>query len=183
MSKVVLQASPKMEQSMPTGKHLPMASAERGFTLLAVMAAMFMLALGTQRVMSVVSQQAHREREAELLQIGAAFAQAIGAYYESSPGTVKRWPMSLKDLEDDKRFVGIRRHVRQVYMDPITRSENWGLVRANDGGIAGVYSLSDAVPIRSGALTVGDVRLPAASRYADWQFVYEPATVTPSSKP
>jgi type II secretory pathway pseudopilin PulG len=168
---------------MPTGNRLSMASAQRGFTLLAVMAAMFMLALGTQKVMSVVSQQAQREREAELLQIGAALAQAIGTYYESSPGTVKRWPTSLKDLEDDKRFVGIRRHVRQVYLDPITRSEAWGLVRANDGGIAGVYSLSDAVPIRSGALTVGNVSLPAASRYADWQFVYEPANASPAARP
>jgi type II secretory pathway pseudopilin PulG len=172
-----------MELSMRTGNRFFMTNPQRGFTLVAVMAAMFMLALGTQKVMFVVSQQAQREREAELLQIGAAFAQAIGTYYESSPGTVKRWPTSLKDLEDDKRFVGILRHVRQVYVDPITRSENWGLVSANDGGITGVYSLSDAAPIRSGALTVGTVSLPAASRYADWQFVYEPVGANPAVRP
>lgn len=172
---------------MPTGKSLstPIAIAQRGFTLLAVMAAMFILALATQKVMYVVSQQAQREREAELLQIGAAFAQAIGTYYESSPGTVKRWPMSLKELEDDNRFVSTRRHVRQVYIDPITRAEGWGLVRTSDGGITGVYSLSDAAPIRSGALIAGRVSLPAASRYADWQFVYQPASfnLAPTSPP
>jgi type II secretory pathway pseudopilin PulG len=168
---------------MPTGSRMYMAGTQRGFTLLAVMAAMFLLALGTQKVMFVLSQQAQREREAELLQVGAAFAQAIGAYYESSPGTVKRWPANLNDLVDDKRFVGMRRHLRRVYMDPITRSEEWGLVRASDGGIEGVYSLSDASPIRSGALTVGDLRLPAASRYTDWQFVYQPASFNPAARP
>ncbi len=165
---------------MPIGNRLSMANAQRGFTLLAVIAAMFVLALSTQKVMSVVSQQAQREREAELLQIGAAFAQAIGSYYESSPGTIKRWPVNLKDLVDDKRFVGIRRHLRQVYLDPITLAEDWGLVRTSDGGITGVYSLSDTAPIRSGALTAGNVRLPAANRYIDWQFVYEPVNVNPS---
>jgi type II secretory pathway pseudopilin PulG len=168
---------------MPTGSRMYMAGTQRGFTLLAVMAAMFLLALGTQKVMFVLSQQAQREREAELLQVGAAFAQAIGAYYESSPGTVKRWPANLNDLVDDKRFVGMRRHLRRVYMDPITRSEEWGLVRASDGGIEGVYSLSDASPIRSGALTVGELRLPAASRYTDWQFVYQPASFNPAARP
>jgi type II secretory pathway pseudopilin PulG len=172
-----------MELSMPTGSRIFTVGTQRGFTLLAVMAAMFLLALGTQKVMFVLSQQAQREREAELLQVGAAFAQAIGAYYESSPGTVKRWPANLNDLVDDKRFVGMRRHLRRVYMDPITRSEEWGLVRASDGGIEGVYSLSDASPIRSGALTVGDLRLPAASRYTDWQFVYQPASFNPAARP
>jgi type II secretory pathway pseudopilin PulG len=172
-----------MELSMPTGSRISTVGTQRGFTLLAVMAAMFLLALGTQKVLFVLSQQAQREREAELLQVGAAFAQAIGAYYESSPGTVKRWPANLNDLVDDKRFVGMRRHLRRVYMDPITRSEEWGLVRASDGGIEGVYSLSDASPIRSGALTLGDLRLPAASRYTDWQFVYQPASFNPAARP
>jgi type II secretory pathway pseudopilin PulG len=172
-----------MEPNMPTGSHRRTVHTQRGFTLLAVMAAMLLLALGSQKVMWIVSQQAQREREAELLHIGAAFAQAIGTYYESSPGTVKRWPANLNDLVEDKRFVGIRRHVRQVYIDPITRAEDWGLVRASDGGIAGVYSLSNAAPIRSGALMAGGVSLSAASRYTDWQFVYQPATVNPTARP
>lgn len=168
---------------MQTGSPCTTASTQRGFTLLAVIAAMLLLALASQKVMVVLSQQAQREREAELLHIGAAFAQAIGTYYESSPGTVKRWPANLSDLVDDKRFVGIRRHVRQVYADPVTRTEAWGLVKASDGGIAGVYSLSDATPIRAGAQQVGNLYLPAASRYADWQFVYQPATANAAVRP
>lgn len=149
----------------------------------AVLAAMVVLALATQSVMTYVSQQDLREREADLLRIGQAYAQAIGAYYETSPGNLKRWPRTLEDLAEDKRFVGIRRHIREVYNDPMTRSANWGLVMSDDGGIAGVHSLSTAQPIRSAALELDTVSLPAASRYADWEFVYRPplAQTTPAA--
>ena len=150
------------------------APRQRGFTLLAVIAAMLLLALASQGVMTYVSQQALRERETELLRIGQLYAQAIGAYYESSPGNVKRWPRTLDDLVEDQRFVGIKRHLRQVYADPITRSTNWGLVIAAGGGLAGVYSLSEATPIRSGAIELGALALAPAQRYAEWQFVYTP---------
>jgi type II secretory pathway pseudopilin PulG len=168
---------------MPIGKRLCPAPKQRGFTMLAVLAAMLLLALGTQKVMTVVSQQAQRDRESELLQIGAALMQAIGAYYESSPGSVKRWPNALEDLTDDKRFVGIRRHMRQVYLDPITRSNNWGLLRTSDGAIYGVYSLSDVAPIRSGGVELANLNLAPASRYSDWQFVYQPPLVNSKPKP
>jgi type II secretory pathway pseudopilin PulG len=141
----------------------------------AVLAALLMLALATQSVMTYVSQQDLREREADLLRTGQAYAQAIGAYYESSPGNLKRWPRTLEDLAEDKRFVGIRRHIREMYPDPITRSANWGLVMSSDGGITGVHSLSMAQPIRSAAMELDTLSLPAASRYADWEFVYRPS--------
>jgi type II secretory pathway pseudopilin PulG len=153
---------------------------QKGFTMIAVIAAMFLLALASQKVMQVVSQQAQREREAQLLQIGAAITQAIGAYYESSPGSIKRWPVALHELTDDSRFVGIRRYLRQIYDDPITRSNQWGLVRTSEGGIMGVYSQSDASPIRTGPVQENGLNLPAASRYTDWQFVYQPVAFKPA---
>ena len=148
---------------------------QRGFTLLALIAAMVLLALASNGVMTYVSQQALREREAELLRVGQLYAQAIGAYYEASPGNVKRWPRTLEDLVEDPRFVGVKRHMRQVYVDPMTRSANWALVMAADGGVAGVHSQSEAPPIRNSAMQLGTLALPAARRYADWQFVYQPA--------
>jgi type II secretory pathway pseudopilin PulG len=160
-----------------------MLAAQQGFTLLAVIFAMLLLALGTQQVMSVASQPAQREREAELLRVGSAMATAIGAYYESSPGTIKRWPADLNDLVEDKRFVGLRRHVREVYADPVTRGNPWGLVLAADGGITGVYSVSDAAPVRTGTVRAANFVLGPASRYADWQFVYTPASAAPVAQP
>jgi type II secretory pathway pseudopilin PulG len=135
---------------------------QRGFTLIAVLAAMMLVALALQGVMAVVSQQAQREREAELQRVGTAIAQAIGSYYRSSPGSVKNWPQSLEDLTGDRRFVDARRYLREVYADPIARTANWGIVRAPDGGIAGVFSQSTDTSLR------GD------GRYSDWKFVFSP---------
>lgn len=154
---------------------------QRGFTFIAVLFAMLLLSLATQGVMTHVSQQAQREREADLLRIGQTYAQAIGAYYEASPGVVKRWPGSLEDLLEDTRQVNVKRYIREIYPDPITRAADWALVAAQGGGITGVRSQSQAAPIRSGSVDLGDRVLAPASRYADWQFVYQPERVTPSN--
>jgi len=148
--------------------------AEQGFTLVAVLAALFLLALATQQVMFVVSQQAQREREAELLRIGAEIVRAIGIYHERSPGAIKDWPPSLEALSDDRRFVTLQRPLRRVYADPITRSHDWGLVPAPGGGIAGVYSKSEMTPIRMTSTELTELGLGPAQRYSDWKFVYTP---------
>ncbi len=155
----------------------PTTLQQRGFTLVAVLAALFLLTLATQKVMAVASQQAQREREADLLRIGAAYAAAIGAYHELSPGNVKRWPPSLEALTDDRRFVTLQRHLRRLYADPITRSAQWGVVPAPDGGVAGVYSQSDERPIRTTGEAIQALGLPEAQRYSDWKFVYQPVPV------
>lgn len=147
---------------------------QNGFTLVAVLVAMLLLALATQQVMAVVSQQAQREREAELLRVGAEIARAIGAYHERTPGTVKTWPESLAVLTDDRRFVTLERHLRRVYPDPITRSDDWGVVPAPGGGIAGVYSKSDLQPIRTSGYALAELGLGPAMRYSEWKFVYRP---------
>jgi type II secretory pathway pseudopilin PulG len=150
---------------------------QSGFTMVAVLAAMLMVAIGAQKVMTYVSLQVQREREAELLRTGQVYVQAIGSYYESSPGGVKRWPKSLEELATDTRFVGIKRHVREAYSDPLSR-QPWGFVRSPDGGIAGIHSTSEAQPIHTAPVSLGNFALPAASRYSDWQFVYAPRLVT-----
>ncbi|MFT4190011.1 MAG: hypothetical protein QM617_00625 [Comamonas sp.] len=162
---------------------------------MAMIAALLILGLAAQGVMWVLSQQAQREREAELLRVGRLYAQAVASYYESSPGRVKQWPGRLEDLLEDPRFVGLRRHLRVLYADPVQRAADgggWELVTAASGGIRGVRSRSQARPIReTGAelplhamadgveqdRVAAPLRLAPARRYADWLFVYQPADV------
>jgi len=143
---------------------------------------MLLLALATQGVMFVLSQQAQREREERLLRTGAEIAKAIGRYYESSPGRAKVYPRDLIDLVEDRRFVSIRRHLRRLPPDPITGSETWGLVTRPDGTIEGVHSTGDAAPIRSAPVLSGNVVLTAAGRYSDWKFVYVPVDASHQGK-
>lgn len=154
----------------------------QGFTYLAVLVALMMLSLAANGVMTYVSQQAQREREAELLQIGQTYVQAIGAYYEASPGSVKRWPPTLEDLLDDRRSVSIKRHLRMVYPDPMTRQTDWDVVRAADGGIRGLRSRSDLAPIRSGTIALDQITLAPANRYSDWNFEYQPVQIPPATR-
>lgn len=152
---------------------------ECGFTLIAVLAALFMLGLGTQGVMTWVSEEARRERETALLRVGEDYLWAIRSYYEASPGTVKQWPRTLADLTDDTRFVGVRRHLRRVHADPVGRSTDWGLVPSSDGtGISGVYSLSEDAPSRTAAVNIAGTTVGPAARYSDWKFVYQTPTLT-----
>lgn len=174
MSAAVQDSARRTGRTLAAGNRfhaLPRPHRARGFTLIVALLALFLLSLATQGVMTYVSQQAQRDRERMLVRIGNAYAAAIGSYYESSPGTVKRWPASLDDLLEDRRQVALLRHLREIHPDPMTRSKTWGLVPAPDGGIAGVYSLSDARPI----LEAGT---PAVSygtgRISDRRFIYTP---------
>lgn len=147
---------------------------QEGFTLLAALCALALLAIATHSVVMIGSHQAQRSREAELLRIGGAYVDAIASYYESSPGSIKSYPSKLDELLDDQRFVGTRRHLRQRYADPLTGSE-WILIRAPDGLIRGVHSSSQGVPVRTAPISLPHVRLEGAATYSGWRFVYDPA--------
>jgi type II secretory pathway pseudopilin PulG len=189
ISKVVQQASLKMVVTMQTGKHSATyyfdqlnRATQNGFTMLAVLAAMFLSALAANTVMVNVSQQDTREREVQLMQVGALYRQAIKDYYDMSPGSEKQWPKTLNDLTYDARFVDVRRHLREVYLDPITRSDDWGLITIENGGrtgISGVYSKSTEQPLHTAAASFSGFEMPSASQYVERRFEYVPPAATP----
>jgi type II secretory pathway pseudopilin PulG len=118
----------------------------------------------------LASTAAKREREAELLFAGDQIAQAIAAYRAASPGA-PRYPANLADLVRDPRHPQVRRHLRRIHLDPMTGRADWGVVRAPDGGIAGVYSRSLERPLKRSGFPDGYEGFAGAERYADWAFV------------
>ena len=157
-----------MERLMQAGSE-PMA--QRGFTYVTVMAVVALLGIGLAAMGPMWSEAAQREMEQDLLRVGTLYAQAIDSYYAVSPGSVKRYPPNLDSLVLDTRFVGTRRHLRRLYADPLQPSRQWGLVRAPDGGVRGVYSLDERRPFARASLTLDAVSLPAVQRYVDWKFM------------
>ncbi len=147
---------------------------ERGFTYLMALIAVAAIALGLTGFIEIWSTTKQREREQDLLWIGNQFRQAIGLYYQRSPGTVKRYPERLEDLLEDRRFLNIQRYLRRVYEDPMTGKPAWGLVSAPQGGVMGIHSLAEKAPIKSGGFSLADDAFGKAGRYADWRFIYEP---------
>lgn len=144
-----------------------------GFTYVAMLFALAIFGVALASIGEVWSVASHREKEQELIDIGNAYIRAISTYYLRSPGTLKIYPKKLEDLIDDKRFVGTERHLRKIYRDPFTNTQEWGLVRAADGGIMGIYSLSEQTTWRKQPLIVGDNFLVAGTRYSEWKFIYK----------
>jgi type II secretory pathway pseudopilin PulG len=147
---------------------------QAGFTYIAVMIAVGATGAGLAAVTELTSHAEQREKEAQLLFVGNEFRQAITAYYERTPGAVKRYPQTLEALLEDKRFPMAQRHLRRVYPDPITNQRDWGLMEAPGGGIMGVYSLSEKAPLKTANFAVSDLAFTDAVKYSDWQFFYNP---------
>jgi len=143
--------------------------AQRGFTYLWLLLAVGLMAAGLAATAEVVSTAARRDKEAELLFIGDQFARAIARYRASVPGS-QLYPQKLEDLLADNRFPNVRRHLRRVYLDPMTGSRDWGLVRGPNGGIVGVYSTSTAQPLKTANFPKDYAAFAGAKSYRDWVF-------------
>lgn len=147
------------------------AGRSRGFSYVWMLAAIAVLSAGLAVIGPSWADQARRERERELLRIGALYAKAIADYRAASPGSLKQYPLKLEDLLADTRMVGTVRYLRKLYGDPLDPPRPWGVVVDSTGRVQGIYSRSDAEPLRTEALDLGSTSLPAARRYSDWKFI------------
>jgi type II secretory pathway pseudopilin PulG len=154
---------------MRSGRSFELRRAD-GFAYAILLFALATFSIGLAAAGTAWSEQSRRDKETELLRIGALYAQAIGRYYALSPGTVKIYPKSLTDLLADNRFVGVERHLRMLYSDPVTGGP-WQLVRDANGGIRGVHSSSERPPLTKRTIEQNGIVLAPAMRYADWKFI------------
>lgn len=143
----------------------------RGFVYVWVLCALALAGAALAQVGPWWSVAQQREREADLIRIGTAYAEAIARYEKMSPGALKQYPPNLDALLLDTRFVGTLRHLRKAYSDPMNPGQPLGLVRGDDGTIRGVFSTSGVQPLRREPLDLGVLVLPSASRYSDWRFI------------
>ena len=123
--------------------------------------------VGTTQLWSLASQRA---RERQLLWVGNQFTRALKSYYQQSPG-VRQYPLHLEELLDDKRFPMSRHHLRQLYTDPITRTEGWGLILNAEGRIGGVRSLSEETPLKQAEFPLKWEDFNGRKSYAEWRFL------------
>jgi type II secretory pathway pseudopilin PulG len=117
--------------------------------------------------------------EQELLEIGAAFSAALTSYAEATPRGQPQPPPSLEELLKDPRFPGTRRHLRKIFVDPITGKAEWGIVWLNPGrgingnggtGVVAVYSLSQSKPLKQANFDERFQNLAGRERISDWKF-------------
>jgi hypothetical protein len=86
----------------------------------------------------------------------------------------RQYPRAFEDLLRDQRKPGIERYLRKAYNDPVTGKSEWGIVKAPDGGIMGVYSSSDDKPWKTSGFSILYKEFERTEKYSDWKFVYTP---------
>lgn len=143
-----------------------------GFTFIWVLVSIALVGLGLTVGATVAKTTSQRDKERELLAIGRQFRDAIRAYYETRiEGRGREYPASLDDLVLDRRFPGTKRHLRKVFVDPMTGRAEWGYIRVA-GRIAGVHSLSEAVPLKQAGFSQENATFNGRQHLSEWVFTY-----------
>jgi type II secretory pathway pseudopilin PulG len=154
----------------------------RGFTYLGVLFLVALMGVLLATAGQAWHTQSIREKEAELLWVGDQYRKAIARFYSSSPGNA-RYPRELAELLKDPRRPDTQRYLRKLYADPVTGKNEWELVKAIDGGIAGVHSLSEAKPFKVTGFRLEYADFEGKEKYSDWRFVFAPGGAVLPPKP
>ncbi|MET0982916.1 MAG: type II secretion system protein [Telluria sp.] len=145
--------------------------AQAGFTYVGLIVFVTIIGLVGAATLKVGALLQRAEAENELLAIGAEFSAALASYAQATPPGQPAQPLSLEALLRDPRFPSPRRHLRRIFVDPITGRAEWGLVQAAEGApILGVYSLSQAQPLKVANFDARFVNFEHKQHLSDWKF-------------
>lgn len=143
-------------------------NSEGGYTYLTTLIVVFATALSAQATWIPQSTISLREAEEELLFRGEAYRSAISSYYHSDPENPSL-PDELDDLLADSRFT-MRRHIRELYLDPIGDSE-WSVIYGS-GGITGVVSGGSGHPLKQSGFSELQSGFAGSESYSGWRFEF-----------
>lgn len=152
-----------------SGRCFERPCAQRGLAYLLLLVAL--AAIGTAAAYSVSQGVAASRRQAELdlLAIGAEFEHAFHSHRGSKAGGASAGPREIEDLLLDKRVAGLR-HLRKIYVDPLTGRQEWGVLRHPDGSIMGLYSMAPGVPIKRSGFASHRATFEDVQQYSQWIF-------------
>jgi type II secretory pathway pseudopilin PulG len=149
------------------------ARREGGFTYLGLIILVTVIGLVGAATLKIDALLRRARAEQELLDIGAAFGEALRTYAEATPKGQPTPPPTLQELLKDPRFPGVRRHLRKIFVDPLTGKAEWGIVWANPGerrGVLAVYSLSKAKPFKQANFDARFSGFENKEHVSDWKF-------------
>jgi type II secretory pathway pseudopilin PulG len=177
--------------NLSRSRTLAALSNQRGAMLMVVLVAVVIMGLGSAMAGMSWQAAAQRAKEAELLWVGQQYVRALESYYDADfrggarrppgssgadpSGPPAALPQHLEELVRDPRAAQVVRHLRKLYLDPMT-GEDFELLRDPSGRIRGVRSTSTLKPFRSDGFPRGLERLVGASRYNEWEFVFDAPT-------
>ncbi|MEO7576086.1 MAG: type II secretion system protein, partial [Massilia sp.] len=142
-----------------------------GFTYLGLLILLTVIGLVGAATLKVNVLLERAEAEEQLLGIGAAFSDALQSYAAATPPGQPQQPPTLKELLRDARFPNPRRHLRKVFVDPVTGKAEWGIMYlAEKKGVIGVYSLSQDKPFKVANFDARFQGFQNKEHLSDWKF-------------
>jgi type II secretory pathway pseudopilin PulG len=159
---------------------------QAGFTYLGLIIFVTIIGLVGAATLKIGALLQRAAAEEELLDIGAAFSAALDSYAAATPQGASPYPPSLKELLKDPRVPGVRRHLRKIFVDPLTGKAEWGVVYLGDGttGVVAVHSLSTAKPLKIANFDSRFAGLDNADTISAWRFkARDPALGQGSGQP
>ena len=96
----------------------------RGYTLVALIVGMTVMSILIAAVLPLASTEAQRDKEAELIFRGIQYAEGIRTFRKR----YGRYPNTLKEMYEVRP-----RTLRKLWKDPMTNSNNWGLITLTSG--------------------------------------------------
>jgi type II secretory pathway pseudopilin PulG len=145
--------------------------AQRGFTYLGLLLFVALIGAGLAMAGELWSVQSQREREEDLLFAGRQIRSAVQSFYDGAPGgQQRRLPVNLQELLDDRRWQAPRRHLRRLYVDPLTGAPDWLLVKGAAGGIVGVRSRATTRPFKRTGFEPDEESFEGAASVGQWVF-------------
>jgi type II secretory pathway pseudopilin PulG len=148
------------------------APRERGFTYLGLIILLAIMALVAAAGLKMGTLLQRAAAEEELLEIGAQFSEALRSYAAATPPGKPTQPPTLQDLLKDPRFPNPRRHLRKIFVDPVTGKAEWGVIWLGDKiGVLGVYSLSEARPLKVANFDIRFLNMENREKISDWKFL------------
>lgn len=151
-----------------------------GFAYVMLLMAIAVLGLFASQALQIGAQVSRRDAEQALLAIGAEYERALNSYagvIQTTPVQAAnaaainaRGPKTLEELLRDPRNPGVKRHLRQIYADPITGRDDWGFIKDESGYILGVYSQSSEQPIKQANFDSAQLHFEGSEEYQKWIF-------------
>jgi type II secretory pathway pseudopilin PulG len=148
------------------------ARGQAGFTYLGLIIFVAIIGLVGAAMLKIGSLLQRAAAEEELLDIGAAFSAALDSYAAATPRGASPYPPSLAELLKDPRSPAVRRHLRKVYVDPLTGKAEWGIVYLGGGetGVVAIHSLSAARPLKVANFDSRFKGLDNKATISEWRF-------------
>ncbi|WP_232256446.1 hypothetical protein, partial [Caballeronia glathei] len=157
---------------------------QRGYAYLALLIGIAIIGAAAAATIQLGGIYERRMAEKELLYVGGQFQRALLSYADNTPVGQPTQPRTLEELVRDPRYPNPMRHLRRVYVDPMTGKADWVLVRSPNGQtIVGIHSASRERPIQLRQFSEEFRGFEDRRSYAQWVFVARPPQLAQGQRP